>query len=126
MLDRPGVLTRFLLAVSLLGASLAWAQESRVVMTDQLSFKPEALTIEAGDTVTWVNESVIVHTATADPDKATREASVRLPEGAKGFDSGMLEKGERYSHTFTQPGRYHYFCIPHEGAKMYGVIEVRE
>jgi len=36
----------------------------------------------------------------------------------------MLQEGESYNHTFDQPGRYHYFCIPHEGAKMYGIIEV--
>ena len=126
MLGRQRVLTRLLFAVSLLAGPLACAQENRVVMTDQLSFKPETLTIEAGDTVTWVNESVMVHTATADPAKATQAASVSLPEGAESFDSGMLEKGERFSHTFAQPGRYHYFCIPHEGAKMYGVIEVKE
>jgi len=126
MQKRISVLARLLLWVGLVWAPLGWAQEHQVVMTDQLTFKPEVLQIQAGETVTWVNESVIAHTATADPDKATKAASVSLPEGAETFDSGMLDKGESYSHTFTQPGRYHYFCVPHEGAKMYGVIEVQE
>lgn len=126
MSRQPWLWAGALVLASLVWVPLSWAQEHRVAMTDRLTFEPEVLQIQAGETVTWVNESVIAHTATADPDKATKAASVSLPAGAEGFDSGMLAKGESYSHTFTHPGRYHYFCIPHEGAKMYGVVEVKE
>jgi len=126
MRKRIRVFIGLLLWAGLFGAPLGWAQEHRVVMTDQLTFKPGTLQIQAGETVTWVNQSVIAHTATADPEKATMASSVSLPQGAERFDSGMLDQGESYSHTFTQPGRYHYFCIPHDGANMYGVIEVQE
>lgn len=62
------------------------------------AFAPEELTITVGDTVTWTNEDAVMHTATA-------------LDGA--FDSGMLDTGESFSWTFSQPGTYDYLCTPH-------------
>jgi len=95
-----------------------------VEMTDTLKFAPAKLTITAGETVEWRNTSVLAHTVTADPAQATLADSVRLPEGAEPFDSGMLDQDERFRHTFDTPGTYRYFCIPHEGAKMIGTVVV--
>ncbi|MFW5918748.1 MAG: plastocyanin/azurin family copper-binding protein [Halanaeroarchaeum sp.] len=70
----------------------------------------------------------------------------RLPDGASffasgGFDDelqavesfqnelsggGAIPPGERYAHSFHTPGWYHYYCIPHEPAGMYGNVHVRE
>ncbi len=50
---------------------------------------------------------------------------VALPVGAKPFNSGNLKPGQAYRHTFTVPGRYRYFCVPHEGAGMIGEVVVR-
>jgi plastocyanin len=69
---------------------------------------------------------VIVHTVTADPEEATVEKSVHLPDGAAPFDSGDLDRGETFTYTFETPGTYRYFCIPHEGAKMFGTVVVEE
>ncbi len=95
-----------------------------VDMTNTLSFAPDTVRVQAGETVRWTNGSVIVHTVTADPEEATTDESVRLPEGATPFDSGTLDPEERFEHTFEVPGTYRYFCIPHEGAKMYGTVIV--
>ena len=121
-----GVVAALLLFV---GSSLkAQAQSSSpaatVDMTNTLTFDPDTVRVQVGETVRWVNGSVIVHTVTADPDEATTDESVRLPEGAAPFDSGTLDPEARFEHTFEVPGTYRYFCIPHEGAKMYGTVIV--
>ena len=92
--------------------------------TDQLTFTPSTLEIESGQTVVWRNDSVLVHTVTADPEKATMPKSVKLPDGAKPFASGKLAPQEAFSHRFSVPGIYTYFCVPHEGAGMRGTVIV--
>jgi plastocyanin len=58
--------------------------------------------------VTWVNKSEIAHTVTGDDLSFD--------------DSGVIEPGELFRHTFDQPGTYRYHCSPHPG--MSGVIVV--
>jgi len=94
-----------------------------VTMTDDWTYEPEKVTIEAGQTIRWDSDSIYMHTVTADPRKAKPE-HVKLPNGAEAFDSGEIQPGESFSRTFTVPGRYRYFCIPHEAAGMIGEIEV--
>lgn len=84
-------------------------------------FEPAELTIKAGDTVRWVNECEedvpCVHSAQAYPDK--------IPAGAEVFDSTLLTgQGLIYEYTFTVPGEYEYFCLPHEALEMKGKIIV--
>jgi plastocyanin len=74
------------------------------------SFTPDVLTIKAGTTVTWTNESSLVHTVTSDTDL---------------FDSGNMSKGASFSYTFNDPGTYTYHCIPHK-AYMIGTIVVTD
>lgn len=95
-----------------------------IEMTDDLAFAPETVTIAAGETVLWKNTSSIVHTVTADPEKAANADHVDLPDGAEPFDSGFIGAGESYSRTFETPGHYTYFCIPHEAAGMIGELVV--
>jgi plastocyanin len=95
-----------------------------VGMTSTLSFDPDTVRIEAGQTVRWKNSSVIVHTVTADPEEASIEESVKLPGEASPFNSGNLDPKATFEHTFDVPGTYRYFCIPHEGTKMYGTVIV--
>lgn len=105
----------------------ATASDTVVVKaTDRLVFRPDSVAIEVGDAVRWRNAGVVRHTATADPSQATLEGSVRLPDGAEPFDSGRLGEGETFTHVFRVPGRYEYFCIPHEGAGMTGTVIVEE
>lgn len=95
-----------------------------VDMTNTLEFAPDTVRVEGGETVRWKNGSVIVHTVTADPEKATEDGSVQLPDGAESFDSGTLDPEATFEHTFPVPGTYRYFCIPHEGTNMYGTVIV--
>jgi plastocyanin len=99
-------------------------------MTAQLRFEPPAVTIRTGETVTWFNDSPLPHTATDDPERnPVAEAFpdyARLPDCAAPWDSGLLQPGQSFSHTFTVPGAYAYFCIPHVLSGMRGTIDVRD
>lgn len=113
--------------ILLFTSTLLWASEpaATVSMSNQLAFEPASITVKAGETVRFVNDSALPHTVTADPAKARKPDSVSLPEGAEIFDSGNLAAGESFSRTFTKPGTYRYFCIPHEMAGMTGTIIVQ-
>jgi len=99
-------------------------------MRSQLRFEPEEVTIQRGETIRWVNASPIPHTTTGDPEKnpvkETRPELARLPPGAEPWDSGLLNEGQSFSHTFTATGEYQYFCIPHVLSGMLGTITVEE
>ena len=89
-------------------------------------YHPASVRVRAGQTVEWRNKSIVSsHTVTCDPAKARDAAShVAMPQGAESFDSGKLKAKATYRHTFTVPGHYRYFCIPHEGMGMVGDVEV--
>ena len=89
-----------------------------------LKFGPKDVTIPVGGTVEWLNSSIETHTVTDDPVEAKDPAHAELPAGAPAFDSGPLKPGQSYSHTFSVPGRYSYFCRPHEMHGMLGAVVV--
>ncbi len=74
-----------------------------------ITFVPKRIEVAAGTTVRWTNNDPVVHTITAD-------------DGS--WDSGAIEPGQTWSHTFTQPGEYHFHCTPHPFMK--GVVVVRQ
>ncbi len=88
---------------------LAPSDDDFKVEIEDFAFGPGTLTVKVGTTVTWTNKDDIGHTATSD-------------NGV--FDSGMLQKGQSYSFTFSQAGTYGYFCKPHP--YMVGTIVVVE
>ena len=78
---------------------------------ENFAFNPQTLTVTAGTTVTWTNHDTVQHTVTWDD---------------RSVDSGLFGQGQTFTYTFTQPGTYGYFCIPHgsPGAGMYGTVIV--
>lgn len=108
------------------GPAAASVDTVYVDANDRLVFQPDSVVIHVGDVVQWRNAGLVQHSVTADPSLATLPGSARLPEGARTFNSGLLAEGETYSHTFRVPGRYDYFCMPHEGAGMNGTVVVLE
>ena len=80
----------------------ARAAASASVTISDFKFTPDTVTVNEGDTVTWTNDGPTVHTATAE-------------DGS--FDTGILEKGESGSATFTQAGTINYICTPHPNMK---------
>ena len=83
------------------------ASGSTAVDIVDLAFEPADVQVTTGTTVTWTNTGVAPHTATA-------------KDGS--FDSGMLETGGTFEHTFTAPGTFAYLCQVHPD--MTGTIEV--
>jgi len=77
------------------------------VAIQDFAFDPEALEISIGTTVTWTNNDSAPHTATA-------------VDGA--FQSGKLDQGGTFSHTFEEAGTFEYFCEYH--ANMTATITV--
>ncbi len=83
----------------------------------RMAFHPKTITIQPGDTVTWVNEAAEDHNIVSYPDG--------FPKGAKPLSSPYLKKkNQKWSHTFEQKGTFEYHCIPHLPMGMHGVIIV--
>ncbi|HYM75589.1 MAG TPA: copper-containing nitrite reductase [Candidatus Dormibacteraeota bacterium] len=98
--------------------------QGTVGMTD-MGFVPAAITVNAGDKVVWKNSSPVIHNVVDDASKALSVVDVKLPSGARPFDSGLLQPGQSFSRVFTEPGIYRYVCTLHEGSGMKGVVIVR-
>ncbi|WP_458790405.1 cupredoxin domain-containing protein [Yoonia sp. MH D7] len=93
-----------------LTASMAAAEghsTAHRVVIKGMKFTPETLAIKAGDSVTWVNEDNMRHTATD-------------LNGA--FDTGLLGNGQSATLTFGGAGRFNYRCTPH--SNMRGTITI--
>lgn len=98
----------------------------KVVVMHIHSFDPATVTIKAGQTVVWENTTGlgIYHTVTCDPAVAQNMDDASYPPGAHAFDSGDINSKDSWEHTFTVPGTYKYFCIPHESHGMLGKVIV--
>ena len=98
-----------------------------IKMADKQPFyTPEKVAIKVGDTVQWVNNGQTVHSVSTSAANAQNPNDTSMPKGAIAFDSGFIPPGGDYSYTFTVPGTYRYFCLPHEKAGMVGVIVVKK
>ncbi|HUY25842.1 MAG TPA: plastocyanin/azurin family copper-binding protein [Candidatus Binataceae bacterium] len=89
-------------------------------------YAPAKVTVKVGVPVEWINTGKTVHSVTLVPDDAQNPKDATEPKGAKTFDSGFMPPGGTFSYTFTVPGTYHYFCVPHEKARMVGVVSVKK
>jgi plastocyanin len=86
-----------------------------------IAFKPAALTVDAGTTVTWVQTDAGAHTVTSGTVQQGGAGVTEMPDGR--FDSGEIATGETYEFTFDKPGTYAYFCAIHP-ATMRGEVRV--
>ena len=79
-------------------------------MIDNFSFDQPTLEVPSGTKVTWVNRDDVPHTATSS-------------ERPRKFDSKALDTDGTFSHVFTEPGTYPYYCAVHP--KMTGQVVVK-
>ena len=93
--------------------SAVLASVARLVEVDQTeyAFAPAQLTINAGDTVRWVNRGALPHNTTAD-------------SGAWASPL-LMAPGVSFSHTFTAAGTFSYRCTLHATNGQVGTIVVR-
>lgn len=82
--------------------------DDEVVNMQAIAYQPGSITVQVGDTVTWVHNDLPPHTVTSG-----------LPGADSGvFNSGSLPNqwiinGGSYSFTFNTPGTYSYYCVVH-------------
>jgi plastocyanin len=79
-------------------------------------FDPAEVTVRVGDTVRWVNTDATFHTVTS-----SDRLELRRPNGR--FDAVLDARGEEFTVTFSEPGRFPYYCQPH-AEFMAGVVTV--
>ncbi len=71
------------------------------------SYSPNPIEVNVGQTITWVNDDSVIHTATS-------------TDGI--FDSNILQRGQTFSYTFDTVGEYPYYCDLHPN--MVGTVRV--
>jgi len=105
---------RFLFALfaTLFLAAPAWAIDVSMGSGGNLIFDPSDVTINAGDTIHFVNNMLPPHNI--------------IVEGRADLsrESLMFNPGESQDILFADAGDYEFFCGPHQGAGMTGIIHV--
>jgi plastocyanin len=90
---------------------------------EEVWFDPVGLWVPPGTTVRWMLHHDVHTTSAYHP--ANDQHSLRIPEGAKPWNSGFLvAPGAHFDVTLTVEGVYDYYCLPHEQAGMVGRIVV--
>lgn len=71
--------------------------QTHTIVIDGMRFEPADMTIDAGDTIVWVNKDLFAHTATT--------------EGS--FDSRQIDPGGSWRLTLQTAGDFPYVCTLH-------------
>ena len=101
------------LFLSMTLAAKAYAADIQMGYEGNLVFEPSELTVNAGDTVTFVNNALPPHNIIFDKFASLSRESL------------MFTPGETQEIKFATAGDYNFKCAPHEGAGMKGVIHVK-
>lgn len=98
--DRRAFLGLTVLAgtVGLVRHTLAKQGQQHRVVISQFDYSPKILNARQGDTITWLNEDIVPHTATADN---------------LSWDTGEIKPGESNSLLVADTFNTNYFCTYH-------------
>ncbi len=102
LLSRRGVLAALM---ALAAAPAAKAHGPQQVTIAKLVYTPAEITMHVGDTITWVNNDAIAHTATAAKDAPGGPWEVMIPPGKSA------------SIQMTTAGTIDYYCRFHPNMK---------
>lgn len=88
------------------------AEDSSPVAINSISiegfaFEPDTIIVDSGTEVIWINNHEVVHTI--------------VSQGL--FESEVLNRGDEFRFTFSEPGEYDYYCGIHPS--MRGKVIVR-
>jgi plastocyanin len=97
------------------------APAANEVVMRLVAFRPEALTVPAGTTVTWKQTDPGTHTVTSGTVTQGAGDVTTAPDGK--FDSGNLATDATFEFTFEEAGTFPYFCTVHP-ATMRGEVQV--
>ena len=91
----------------------AWAVDVQMGFDGNLVFEPSEITINAGESVHFVNNMLPPHNVIVENrDDISHDALAMLP-------------GEEFDVTFPDAGDFNFWCGPHQGAGMTGVVHVQ-
>ena len=71
------------------------------VSISAMKFASQTVVVSVGGTVTWMHDDTPPHDVTSDGN----------------FASSILNAGDTFSQTFTEPGTYNYYCSVHPGMR---------
>jgi plastocyanin len=74
---------------------------------EDMAYQPNPIQIEAGGTIIWTNNDLTTHTVTEGSSSTTTTTP------SDGFDSGLLDPDQTFTHTFNKSGTVEYHCILH-------------
>jgi plastocyanin len=82
---------------------------------ESLNFEPSQIKVVVGvnNTIVWNDLDYVQHTV----------QSVSVPNGARSWDSGIMNQGQTFTVVLTVPGNYKYDCAIHPDW-MVGTIQV--
>ncbi|HEX7271717.1 MAG TPA: cupredoxin family copper-binding protein [Casimicrobiaceae bacterium] len=89
------------------GATAAGKATTHTIVIEAVQYTPQALVVERGDTIVWVNKDPFPHTVTA--------------KGA--FDSHDIAAGKSWKYVARKAGEYAYICTLHPN--MHGTLTVK-
>lgn len=117
--NRSRFLRAALLAATISGfaATSVFAASPVVVQMNDYDFAPAQLTVAAGSTVRFENNSKNPHMATDVP----ADALGKPVSGPQGFNTGIVFPGKSKEITFTKAGNYAYVCPLHDAGMMHMV-----
>ncbi len=76
----------------------------------------DTVRISVGDSILWLRVS-LTHTVTSGTGSSD-------PQAGALFEGQLSSFSTRFTHTFTSPGTFPFFCRPHELSNMRGVVVV--
>ena len=76
--------------------------KTHTVTIEGMRFRPEVLAVAPGDTIVWVNQDLVPHTATSK---------------AGGFDSKDIQADKSWRYTIQTTGEFAYICTFHPTMK---------
>ena len=121
-LNRKGSKMKGLLLIilAMFVSNASFAEDQTIEMLNKLDkrsmvYSQEIVRINSGDTVSWIS---------TDPGHNVEFISKNgVPEGVDKFKSKV---GKDTQYTFTIPGIYAYWCVPHKTMGMIGFVIVDE
>jgi len=111
---------KLLLSLAVMAFSIGLHAATHTVEMANFQFVPRDISIDAGDTITWVNKDL--------PQHDTVSGSFGIPSGV--WDSNdqfgrLMSRNEVYSFSFPSAGTFPYYCTPHWAAQdMNGSVSV--
>jgi plastocyanin len=119
-----------------------------VVRTEVNMFMPNAIVVDAGSNVRWINPSNLPHNVVGIFNQTTAQDAVNSteliidnstnntnstantsnvepspsPSGVTAIDSGFIPQGQSWQYSFNEPGVFNYLCTIHAEEGMRGTL----